>query len=496
MKLTDDTTILLHELYHRREDGRIIVGRPESGEFIVLDPPEFAAVQLLQQRLNLGSIKALLSEQRIRVNVASFVEELQKKGFIHKINNRISTPLQEPIHEVRLSVAWLGGPAARFLYALVALAGLFTLAFFAELPSVYSFFEQPLLSVTFLSIIGIGWLLLLVRQLSKYAAAQQLGIHTRFGFANHYHMLLPRTFSGRMTEQQQRIVLGTGLLSLLASAGVALMLSVFVSRAWYLVFAIAFLELLAECLLFLDTDLAKLIAATMNVHKLNAQTALTMRENWRLLHQGKGSPSHPKITRYAYFYMLSVFLAFVLATVYFVPALLLFVLSALNRFGAAVAAFGANSSVISVLFVDALLALLFVSAELLLFGFALLKHHEKAHNVLFINFSLALIAIGTYCLSFVLLQWFVLVAMPWIVVLLSVLLGILCASIFIAAVRFAYPFAVPHRSLALMLLPILSAAMPLGLVFLVHASTIVYAYALAVGIGMLLAAGFEFHKAS
>lgn len=478
MKLNGKSTLQLHPLYHRKEGDQYIVGNPETGEFMYVTPAELRAIQLVNARLTLRQIDELLKKEKVTVDLHELIRELREKRFIHRVDTKVITPAHEPLHEFRLPVAWLGSPAARFVYLLLSLWGVFTLALFGTFPSFRSFFFTEQLSLVLVSLIVVAWLFIFVRQLVKYAACLSLGVPCKFGFANSYHAFLPKVYHSHVSDDQEHAITGTSLLGLTAFTSAALLLAVYVNHPyntlWQLVFAIGVLEILAECLLFMDTDLSRFISLSTNVHKLNKQTAAVVKEDFKMLFKGRGAESHPVVTRYAFFYMLSVLLAVLLLLAYVVPAAIHFIVLALQHFSPGDA-----------LFFDSFLALAFLSMNLLLYGFALLRHHPLGHNTLFVDVSLIAVVLGTAVVAVLGVQLFSMSSDPLLGALLTFGLGIVVATLFESAVHLAKPFVDQHNIFETVLLPIVAATLPLLVLFAVPG--ILYSAALTLGVGMLIA---------
>lgn len=479
MRLHDDSVIQLHELYHRKEQDKYIIGSPETGEFMVVTPLEFRVLQLLNTDLTLKHIQELLRGEKEKVDLHSFLVELKEHGFIHKLDNKVIAAKHEPLHEFSFNLNWLGGRFAGLLYLIISLLGIWVLLWKGTIPSYQAFFYQPLLSVMLVFVIVVAWLLVAFRQIVKYAAAKHLGIDARFGFSNKHHLFIPKTYMPKVAEQQEHHVLAMSLLSLTAATSVCLVLATYLSypynQLWNLVFAIAFIEIISECLLFLDTDLARFITVNMNIHKLNKQTAAALKEDLKLLWKGGSKQAHPKVTAYAFFYMMSILLALVLLSAYIIPGMLTFLILAFSRF-----------SPDNILFVDSIFALTFFSVDLMLYGFSLLKHHELGHNTLFINTSLIAITVASYIIAAVGVQWFSASNDIVITIVLSYCLGAVIALLFESSVRYAHPFSDQHKLFESIILPVLAACIPISLVFTVSAASI-YAFAIATGLGMLTA---------
>lgn len=474
MKLHQDSIVQLHDLYHRKEDRLYIVGSPETGEHITLTALEFRALQLIHSDLPIKRIQEILDLEHDKINLYEFIEELQKKGFVHKVGNKTITPKYEPVHEFDAPVAWIGGRTAAFIYLLASIFGVWNLFWRGSIPGPNVFFIAEELSVTLIFVIFVAWLVIAFRQLVKHGAALSLGLQSRFSFTNHYHAFVPKTNYGFASEQQQHHILGVSLLSLTAVSSIMLFLATkYPGTAWSLAFALCFIEILSECLLFLDTDLAKFIAINANVHKLNKRTESMLKED--IKHLFRGAQRHKTLTTYAFFYLLSIALAVILLGVYLLPAFLGFVVLAFSRL---------NPS--HPLFADAMLALVFLTANFMFYGFSVLRHHHLNHHRLFLNTALLSIVAGSYLLATLSVQWFAYTTGLTLGIIMSYGTGLIIAVIFEFAVLEAHPFTELHGIFERAALPIVAAFVPISLLFTSNVTNIAL-YAAALGVGMMTA---------
>jgi hypothetical protein len=485
VKITRKTIITLQDLYHRKEEDRYILGNPDTGEFMFITAAELRAVELLRKKLTIQQTQELLAAEKDTVDLDNLLHALHEHGFIHKADNKILAPKHEPLHEIPLQeVGWLGGKTARFTLLLLSLFGVATLVAFGTIPSFYALFYSEHLTVTLLTILFVSWALIALRQFFKHAAARYLGVQSRFGFSNIYHTFVPKTYHGKVTDEQAHYILGVSLLALTAMTSIAMMLTVYLpfphDQFWTVVFIIGFIEIIAECLLFMDTDLAKYITLHLNVHKLNVHTARAVKEDLRLLFKGSHKETHPKVTRYSIFYLSSVLLGVLLLAAYILPALLYFVILAFQRFTPGHPLYG-----------DAFLALAFFAMELLLYGFALLRHHPLQHNDAFVNGSMLAVTVGGYILAAIGVTWFMQTANPWLAAMLILGLGMLIALLFEHAVLYARPFSEHHGLFEKVFLPVVAACVPISILFTVPYTGTLYLYALALGTGMLIAIGLS-----
>lgn len=480
MRFPSDATIALHALYHRREANGYLIGDPETGETLPITPAEMRVLDLFKKGLTIEHVLEMVREEKDAVDVYALLDELASHRFIHKVGRRVLSPTHEPLHELTIKVPWLGGKSARFIYILLSLFGVLTFLLAGSIPTFHDFFATQSLTTTLLMVLVSAWGFVFLRQLVKHAAAQSLGLQSRIGVANHYHVFAPKTYTGNATPEQRHYIIGVSLASLTALASVFLLLDTYAyTSLWSLLFAIAFVEILAEALLFLDTDLAKFISHTTRIHRLNKQTAKTLKADLKLFWRGKGAGAHPTVTSYAFFYIVSILLAGLLIIAYVLPAMLAYFTRALLHIASATP---------SPAFVDALIALLFFTAELLLYGFALVRHHPLSHNALFTNASLTGVVIASFFLAVLGTTIIDFVSLPLLTIVLILVLGAAITFMLGHAVHEARQFS--SRATGLFetaLLPVLASTLPLAVLFATPYGQYTWLYAFSLGAGMFMA---------
>lgn len=480
MKLHLRSTVQLHDLYHRREGEKYVVGDPETGEYVFVTPAELHVMKLLQSGLAIDHVRELLTDEHAHVDVYELIKKLANRHLVHRVDNRIVHAHSEPHVSLPLSARHFGNPAIKLLMVLVLLAGVALFALRGSVPTPGLFLYQERVTLALLGGVFIAWLYAFLRQLAKYGQAQWLGLPAQFGLRSHYAFPIPKAHIPPATEAQHRTIVGTGLLTLVTltmlAAGLAALMP---TSIWSFIFLIGVLELLAESFLFLDTDLARYISYHVDVHRLNEQTASALRAEVRQIVHGGEEQSHEHITNYAFAYLFSFLIAFVTILAVYIPIAVDVIGTALSRFtsGHPLAA-------------DASVALVLLTLALFWYGFATLRHHPLAHNTLFVNTSILAIIIASFIAG--------IMGATWAAsgdVLLSVLvlygLGVVLAVTFERAVRLAHPFSELHGLMEGVVLPILAACVPLGALFLAPGGALLFLHAGMLAVGMLSALAFH-----
>lgn len=457
MRLHPRSVLRVHDLYHRKEGEGYLIGDPETGHHLTITPAELRVVRLLASGLELARVEELVHEEQDRVDVKQFVRLLMRKGLVHTLDNRVLTPKNEPLHEITIEPRWIANPAVHYLLVFTALAGVFTLAWRGTIPGPEAFFFQESLLLTIISATIMLWLLVFIRQLAKHGHARALGLQSRFGITNHQHWFVPKTFLAPMTEEQEHRIIASGLLTTLALVMLAGILATYTNSSWWaFVFMIGVIELLAECMLFLNTDLAKYIGFKSNIHALNTQTKELIVEDWKNLWRAKQRGTHPRITAYAFLYLSSILLGVIVFAAYILPIAAGTVLTAFERL-----------SPTNPLFFDAAATLTLLVGELMLYGFATLRRHPLAHNTLFVNISLIAIVVASFLAAALAASWMEVASDLFIVALLLYTVGLVLAIVFERAVVLAHPFADAHTVFESVILPTIAACVPLSILFTV-----------------------------
>ena len=476
MKLHRRSVLQLHDLYHRKEGERYVIGDPETGKHLTITAAELRVTRLIASGLELERIEELIREEKDRVDVHEFIHALEKKGLIHTINSRIVMRKHEPLHEISFEPVWIANPALHYLLVFVALAGIFTLAWRGTIPGPGAFLVQESLFLSLLAAIIVLWLFVFIREIAKHGHARALGLQSRFGVTNHYHWFLPKTFLPPTTDEQEHRIIASSLLTALAVVMFTGIQATYTASPWWtFIFLIGIFELLAECLLFLDTDLAKYIGFKSNIHALNEQTKQLVIEDWAALWRGEGKAAHIRVSSYAFLYLSSIVLAVTVFAAYILPIAADVVTTAFERLVPS-----------SPLFFDAAAALTLLTLELLLYGFATLKRHPLAHNTFFVNISLASIVLASFFVASLAVSWTDVVNDLFIAALLLYATGIVLALVFERAVVFAHPFNDLHTVYESVVLPTVAACVPLSILFTIPGE-VHYFQAGILALGMLSA---------
>ena len=475
MKLHSRSVVELHDLYHRTEGERYIVGDPETGEFLIISAAQLRALQLFQTGLTVGHVRELVKDERDKVDVEHLLHLLAHKHLIHRVDGRTVHPRMDPSVVLPIPASLFGNVAIKFSL-LLTVVGIGLIAWHGSFPGPGAFLYQESVFFAILAGIAIAYAYAFVRQLAKYGEATALGLPASFGLRQQYHLPLPVTHVPPATEPQQRRIIGTGLLTLAALVlGAGGFAALFPSGFANFVFLIGILELLAECFLFLGTDLSRYIGFHANTHNLHNQTILALREDASLLLKGKAKPSHNAVTEYSFAYLSSYLLAFIILVGFYLPIAVDVIGTSFSRITSyhSLAADGALSAIL-------LIVILFW------YGFATIRHHPLAHNTLFVNLSLLAIVGASYIVATLVAAW-ARASEPVIGVVVLFALGVSLAMVFRRAVVLAHPFTELHGLFESIVLPIIAACLPLSILFVLSGGAMLYVYAAMLSLGMLSA---------
>jgi hypothetical protein len=198
-RVSDGTTVDLHDLAIRRDRDEWIVGRLETGEFIALPAAGHRVLALLGQGLAVGEVRAAVSaETGTDLDVAGFLVAVADLGFVAAADGR---PLPQPPLP-RPTFRWLTPGRARWsLHPLTALAAGALIAVAAAaviirprlLPGYHDLFWTRYGSLALLSYAALGWLLVGLHELGHLVTARGYGVPARLSLGTRLHFLVAQT---------------------------------------------------------------------------------------------------------------------------------------------------------------------------------------------------------------------------------------------------------------------------------------------------------------
>ena len=328
------------------EEDEFIVGDPSTNVYVVLPAVGVRVLSLLRENPSVCDVAAAArAEFGEEVNVAEFARALLDLGFVVPVEDDGRNVPAEPVASPPAVSRWLrcafSGPAWT-LYggACVAVVTLLALrpALFPR-PADLFFLSTPVRSLAALTVLT--YLLAAVHEGCHWLAARAVGVPAHISIGRRlYFLVLEIDLSGLWGLPRRRRY--GPLLAGMAFDGVALFILLVIrwgdAAAWWplgaglhrLLAALTFLEInavLAQCWVFVRTDLyAVLITATRCVN-LSRVTQLTMRQVFRRLDHAQArelADAHPRDVAVArwfrYVYLLGMIGATWFFITYFAPA--------------------------------------------------------------------------------------------------------------------------------------------------------------------------------
>jgi putative peptide zinc metalloprotease protein len=201
--LRPESVIRFHPLRVRTSDDDpddVVVGRPDTGEFVELPAIGAEAIELLDSGVPLGEVEQRIAERHgVLLDLVDLVESLRDSGLVAIVDGRaVDDP--RPARRAHLPwladrhVRWLFGTPAKLGYALLILATLVTMINQPDLvPSHRDFFWTEYVGLA----VFVNTMMLSVaaslHEISHLVAARSLGAPGRIGFATRLHHLVLQT---------------------------------------------------------------------------------------------------------------------------------------------------------------------------------------------------------------------------------------------------------------------------------------------------------------
>lgn len=289
--------LAFHELSFVEEGDEVVVGRPDTGEFVVLPADGARLLARLVDGTEPGQA-AVWFEQEFGepVDIEEFLETLGELGFLRELGDAEPVP-PTAVRFKRLGRA-LFSPVALCCYGIVIVAGLAVMTMRPDLrPGPGQIFFTGSLVVVQL-VITFGQLpFIFLHEAFHALAGRRLGLPTRLGISNRLmYIVFETTMNSVMSVPRTRRYLPflAGMLCDLVQLG-ALYLVADGTRApdgtlspvglVALAFAFTVLMRLAwQFQFYLRTDLYYVLATSLNCYDLHAAgTALVRNRIWRLL---------------------------------------------------------------------------------------------------------------------------------------------------------------------------------------------------------------------
>lgn len=197
--VTAATRVLLRPLSMRQDGESWVIGRAETGDFIVVPAVAHRVIALLSEGHAVGeAARVIQAETGKAVAVADFVVSLDSLAFIAAIDGAVRTgpePLRPSLPWLRPQhVRWLLHPALPWLALAVIAAGLGMLAVNPALTPRYHDLVWSRHSGIVLAVdAAFGWVILGLHELAHLATARGAGVPARLSLATRLQFLAAQT---------------------------------------------------------------------------------------------------------------------------------------------------------------------------------------------------------------------------------------------------------------------------------------------------------------
>lgn len=187
-----NSTIEMHELaFHKENETEVIIGRTETGTFIVLPNIGHEIIEYLQQGKTIGETEQILFQKYAEpIDVTAFVDELiQDYKFVYRLDGIVVNRSEQAKEHFAWIPAKTGriffNPLSYFIYFAILLSAACIVVFHPKyIPSYRDFLlasSMPLNIV--ISIIAV-WFFLFLHEFAHLIAARSLGVKCRIGLGH------------------------------------------------------------------------------------------------------------------------------------------------------------------------------------------------------------------------------------------------------------------------------------------------------------------------
>lgn len=283
VSLTSTSVVGLSKLVIRPDDTDYVVGRVETGVFVLLPPVGIRTLELLRSGQSIGDVeKQLSTEFGEDIDVAEFVYEILELGFVETIDHRsvaigIETSTSLPRIQER-HVAWLFSWPMKTLYlALIAAAATFLFAEPDLLPRYSDFFWNESTSL----VIAVNTVFFLAaitaHEIAHLVAARSLGAPARITLSTRLFNLVAQTdISGLWSLPRSKryrgylagIAWDAGLIALIVVTVATVPLTDTTKEILSAVVLMLSIGIASQCQLYMRTDLYFVLADLFRARNL------------------------------------------------------------------------------------------------------------------------------------------------------------------------------------------------------------------------------------
>jgi putative peptide zinc metalloprotease protein len=303
------TQVVFRELSMRREGDSWVVGRPETGDFVLLPEVAHRAIALLSATCTVEeTTRRLRAETGRDIAVSDFVASLDELGFVATIDGEArpapavpkpTLPWLSPRH-----LGWVLSPAVPWIAGAVIVAGMIMLVREPHLTPRYGYLIWTSHAGMALTVDAmIGWLLVGLHELAHLVTARAAGVPARTRLGTRLQFLVAETDVSGIWAAPRRVrvtVYLAGMVNdLTVAAGCLLILGLahphgLAGQLLSVTLTEAVLLLPSQLLVFMRTDVYFLLQDLTGCANLYADGSAYVRDLARRA-IGRGKPQRPDL---------------------------------------------------------------------------------------------------------------------------------------------------------------------------------------------------------
>jgi putative peptide zinc metalloprotease protein len=309
--MADSTTVILRPLSIRSEGDSWVIGRAETGNFVIVPPVARRVIALLSAGGTIGDVaRALAEETGTAFTVAPFVASLDDLGFVAAINGvpRQDSGLVQPslpwLHPQ--AVRWLLKPATWWAAALIIVAAVATVITDPALvPGYHGLVWSQHPGIVLAVDAAIGWTIACLHELGHLVTARAAGVPAQVRLGTRLQFLVLQTDvsgiwaaprSTRMTVycagMVVNLLVASGCVLILRFAGLGGLTRLLLIAAELE----ALLSVPLEFLVYMRTDVYFIVQDLAGCANLYAEGAAHLRYLWQcVIRRGARSVADPAV---------------------------------------------------------------------------------------------------------------------------------------------------------------------------------------------------------
>jgi len=353
VEITPASTVCFFDLRSRSDGEDVIVGRPDTGDFVQLPAIGWTIIEQLMTGASLGKVENTLAAQGMEVDAVDFVGSLDELGFVRSVDG-IESPTAAPPRRASLAwirpvhVRWLFHPLSYLAYALILTAAVLSLVRDPSVrPNYRDIFFSSSTSVVLLGTTALFFVIVALHETAHLVSARAADVPARISLGTRLYSLVAQTdvsgmWAASRRERMRTYLAGMATDLILASALVVGRASVLTGWANQVAAAAVVLVLVGiagQFQLFMRTDVYFVVAELCYARNLFGDAiVLVLQTLNRWIGKGPGDAlgglserEHRVVRRYAWVMVVGTVGALLVFAVYLLPALVVLLVTAAER---------------------------------------------------------------------------------------------------------------------------------------------------------------------